>query len=219
MAPASAILTWVLSFFFYALVVVHARSGGGAAEELWCVAKNNAADNALQSSLDWACGPGGANCGPIQKVVVHARSGGGAAEELWCVAKNNAADNALQSSLDWACGPGGANCGPIQKGGPCNDPSDLQRTASFAFNDYFLKHGLTEESCSFSNTAALTSLNPSHNNCKFPSSSLSTSNGTFTGSVTEGPAIVNLNSSRSITRGWGRGLIEFLLFFVITLAF
>ncbi|KAL2496824.1 PLASMODESMATA CALLOSE-BINDING PROTEIN 5 [Forsythia ovata] len=103
--------------------------------------------------------------------------GGGAAEELWCVAKNNAADDALQSSLDWACGPGGANCGPIQKGGPCYDPSDLQRTASFAFNDYFVKHGLTEDSCSFSNSAALTSLNPSHNNCKFPSSSLSRSNG------------------------------------------
>ncbi|CAA2966510.1 PLASMODESMATA CALLOSE-BINDING PROTEIN 5-like isoform X1 [Olea europaea subsp. europaea] len=113
MAPASAILTWVFSFFLYALAVVHGRGGGG-----------------------------------------------GAAVELWCVAKNNAADNALQPSLDWACGPGGANCGPIQKGGPCNDPSDLQRTASFAFNDYFLKHGLTEESCSFSNTAALTSLNP-----------------------------------------------------------
>ncbi|KAL2476696.1 PLASMODESMATA CALLOSE-BINDING PROTEIN 5 [Abeliophyllum distichum] len=170
---ASGILTWVLSFFFFALAVVQ---GGG-------------------------------------------HRGGGAAEELWCVAKNNAADDALQSSLDWACGAGGADCGPIQKGGPCYDPSDLQRTASFAFNDYFIKHGLTAESCSFSNSAALTSLNPSHNNCKFPSSSLSTSNGSFTGSVTAGPVSADLSSSCSISRRWGRGSIAFLLFFVMTLTF
>lgn len=90
-----------------------------------------------------------------------AQNGGGVTVELWCVAKNNAADNALQTAIDWACGPGGADCGPIQQGGPCYDPSDIQRTASYAFNDYFLKHGMNEESCNFDNTAALTSLNPS----------------------------------------------------------
>ncbi|KAL8088225.1 hypothetical protein AgCh_038125 [Apium graveolens] len=91
-------------------------------------------------------------------------------QELWCVAKNNAEDAALQSALDWACSSGGADCTAIQQGGPCYDPADIQRTASFAFNDYFLKHGLTEDSCNFDNAAALTSLNPSHANCKFPSS-------------------------------------------------
>ncbi|XP_009611934.1 PLASMODESMATA CALLOSE-BINDING PROTEIN 5-like isoform X4 [Nicotiana tomentosiformis] len=96
-------------------------------------------------------------------------SGGGATVELWCVAKNNAEDAALQSAIDWACGPGGATCGPIQTGGPCYDASDILRTASFAFNDYFLKHGMTDDSCNFANSAALTSLNPSHNGCKFPS--------------------------------------------------
>lgn len=91
-----------------------------------------------------------------------AAAGDGAARvELWCVAKNNAEDAALQSSLDWACGPGGADCGPIQPGGPCYDASDIQRTASFAFNDYFIKHGMTEDACNFQSTAALTSLNPS----------------------------------------------------------
>ncbi|KAK6119982.1 hypothetical protein DH2020_046270 [Rehmannia glutinosa] len=89
-----------------------------------------------------------------------AQGGGGAARELWCVAKNNADDAALQSALDWTCGPGGADCGPIQKGGPCYDASDLQRTASYAFNDYYLKRGPSDENCSFGNTAALTSLNP-----------------------------------------------------------
>lgn len=101
---------------------------------------------------------------------IKAESGGVVTLELWCVAKNNAEDSALQSAIDWACGPGGANCAAIQQGAPCYDPTDIQRTASFVFNDYFLHHGLTEDSCSFDNTAALTSLNPSFGDCKFPSS-------------------------------------------------
>ncbi|KAJ7981552.1 Glucan endo-1,3-beta-glucosidase-like protein 1 [Quillaja saponaria] len=112
-----------------------------------------------------------------------AQTGGVPAVELWCVAKNNAEDAALQSALDWACGVGGADCSPIQQGGPCYDPSDIQNTASYAFNDYFLKHGLSDDSCYFDNTAAVTSLNPSHDNCRFPSS-LKVSNGSFAGSAT-----------------------------------
>lgn len=38
----------------------------GASGQLWCVAKNNADDSALQTALNWACGPGGADCGLIQ---------------------------------------------------------------------------------------------------------------------------------------------------------
>jgi len=87
--------------------------------------------------------------------------GGAVKQELWCVAKNNAEDAALQTALDWACGAGGADCGPIQNGGPCYDVNSVQNTASYAFNDYFLKHGLTDDSCSFNNNAAVTSLNPS----------------------------------------------------------
>ncbi|KAK3043339.1 hypothetical protein RJ639_002641 [Escallonia herrerae] len=75
-----------------------------------------------------------------------AQNGGAVAVELWCVAKNNAEDAALQSALDWACGAGGADCGPIQQGGPCYDGADIQKTASFAFNDYFLRHGMAEDS-------------------------------------------------------------------------
>ncbi|KAL2466610.1 PLASMODESMATA CALLOSE-BINDING PROTEIN 5 [Abeliophyllum distichum] len=144
--------------------------------------------------------------------------GGVATVELWCVAKNNAEDAALQPALDWACGPGGADCRPIQNDGPCYDPLDLQRTASFAFNDYFIKHGLTADSCNFSNTAALTSLNPSHNNCKFPSS-LSTSSGGVTGSVTAGKENDDLTISHSIIHRWHRGLITLPLFFGIILLF
>lgn len=100
------------------------------------------------------------------------QGGGTVVTELWCVAKNNADDAALQGALDWACGVGGADCSRIQQSGPCYDPSDIQKTASFAFNDYYLKHGLTDDACSFSNTAALTSLNPS----EFSSSELPLTN-------------------------------------------
>ncbi|CAI0449036.1 unnamed protein product [Linum tenue] len=88
--------------------------------------------------------------------------------DLWCVAKNNAADAALQSAIDWACSAGGANCAPIQQGGPCYDAGDIQRTASWAFNDYYLKNGMTDDACDFTNTAAVTSLNPSEDSCSPP---------------------------------------------------
>lgn len=130
--------------------------------------------------------------------------GSGVTVELWCVAKNNAADAALQTAIDWACGPGGADCGPIQQGGPCYDPSDIQKTASYAFNDYFLKHGMTEDSCSFDNTAALTSLNPSHGSCKFKSSTGATGSGNITGAAATGlgPNAGGLDSSSSVAQGW-----------------
>ncbi|PIN00043.1 hypothetical protein CDL12_27455 [Handroanthus impetiginosus] len=146
--------------------------------------------------------------------------GGGAAarpRELWCVAKNNAEDAALQSALDWACGPGGADCTPIQNGGPCYDASDLVRTASFAFNDYFLKHGQSEDSCNFSNTAALTSLNPSHNNCRFPSSS-SKGNGNLSGPATAGSENADLTTSNSVAGLWiNWGSFTIHVFFAIKL--
>lgn len=144
-------------------------------------------------------------------VAAAAQGGGGAAMELWCVAKNNADDATLQSALDWTCGPGGADCGPIQNGGPCYDASDLQRTASYAFNDYYHKHGPSEDSCNFGNAAALTSLNPSHSNCKFPSS-LSSGNGDFSGSTADSGG-VDLSSSSSIVhhRNWG-SRTNYLLF-------
>ncbi|KAK3012370.1 hypothetical protein RJ639_012727 [Escallonia herrerae] len=134
-----------------------------------------------------------------------AQNSGATAVELWCVAKNNAEDAALQSALDWACGAGGADCGPIQQGGPCYDAADIQKTASFAFNDYFLRHGMAEDSCNFDNTAALTSLNPSHHNCKFPSS-LTVRNGSSSGSSTAGlggPDSADLSGSHSIAGRWG----------------
>ncbi|XP_074280939.1 PLASMODESMATA CALLOSE-BINDING PROTEIN 5-like [Silene latifolia] len=106
--------------------------------------------------------------GHTEAAVVH--------QQLWCVAKNNAEDSALQQALDWACGPGAANCGPIQQGGPCYDPNDIISMASYAFNDYCTKHGMTQETCNFSNTADLIDLDPSHDKCKYPSSAFSVGN-------------------------------------------
>ncbi|XP_065873284.1 PLASMODESMATA CALLOSE-BINDING PROTEIN 5-like [Euphorbia lathyris] len=133
-----------------------------------------------------------------------------APRDLWCVAKNNADDQSLQAAIDWACSAGGANCGPIQQNGPCFDPSDIQTTASWAFNDYYLKNGLSDDACSFSNTAALTSLNPSHDNCKFPSSlsvkndgiSSSTASTSTTTIIGMGPASEDLSGCSQIAGSW-----------------
>lgn len=120
------------------------------------------------------------------------------------MAKNNAEDAALQTALDWACGAGGADCGPIQNGGPCYDVNSVQNTASYAFNDYFLKHGLTDDSCNFNNNAAVTSLNPSYGNCKFPSG-VSVSNGSLIGSTPSpigfGPS-ENVSGCSKASLGW-----------------
>ncbi|KDP31771.1 hypothetical protein JCGZ_12232 [Jatropha curcas] len=143
-----------------------------------------------------------------------------APRDLWCVAKNNADDQSLQAAIDWACGPGGANCGPIQQGGPCYDPNDIQRTASWAFNDYYLKNGQSDDACFFSNTAALTSLNPSFDNCKFPSS-LSVNNGSISGSSTTtttigmGPDTADLSGSRQNGGSWLWPIITTGHFFVV----
>lgn len=94
--------------------------------------------------------------------LTSAQFGGQASEtDLWCVAKNNAEDSSLQAAIDWACGPGGTDCAGIQQGGPCYDPSDIVKTASYVFNSYYLKNGPEDEACNFSNSAAVTSLNPS----------------------------------------------------------
>ncbi|XP_024439172.2 PLASMODESMATA CALLOSE-BINDING PROTEIN 5 isoform X1 [Populus trichocarpa] len=158
---------------------------------------------------------------------------GVAPRDLWCVAKNNAADQALQEAINWACGQGGANCGPIQQGGACYDSNDMQRTASWAFNDYYLKNGLTDDACYFSNTAALTSLNPSNwilyifelniilgfDKCKFPSS-LSVNNGSIyasTGTIQMGPDNADLSSSSNRVGGtWFLPLFTSYLFVVFT---
>lgn len=114
-------------------------------------------------------------------------------QQLWCVAKNNADDSSLQSAIDWACGPGGADCRPIQLGGPCYS-QDLQSVASYAFNDYFAKHGFDLAACDFSGSAAAIYLDPSHDKCIFAASSSSRDGNTRGSSV---GSIAGLDSSGS----------------------
>ncbi|KAE8694979.1 putative Ring finger protein [Hibiscus syriacus] len=125
-------------------------------------------------------------------------TGGTVVTELWCVAKNNAEDTALQGALDWACSQGGANCNPIQQGGP---------------------NGMTDDACSFSNNAALTSLDPSYGNCKFPSSKTvnNASISESTGTLGVGPDSADLSASHRIAQSWLFLALSFIHFITVGL--
>ncbi|WCJ19612.1 Glucan endo-1 3-beta-glucosidase [Euphorbia peplus] len=84
----------------------------------------------------------------------------------WCVAKAGTTDQQLQSSLDWACSQG-VDCKPVQAGGACFEPNNIKAHASFAMNSYYQTHGKSDSSCSFSNTAVLTSTDPGSGGCKY----------------------------------------------------
>jgi hypothetical protein len=88
----------------------------------------------------------------------------------WCVAKTGTTPTILQSALDFACGPGAADCLPLQHGGSCFNPDTLQHHASYAFNSYFQKSKAQGGSCNFGGAAMLTTADPSHDTCKFPTS-------------------------------------------------
>ncbi|OMP02335.1 Glucan endo-1 3-beta-glucosidase [Corchorus capsularis] len=72
----------------------------------------------------------------------------------------------------------------------------------YAFNGYYLKHGMTDNACSFSDTAALTSLNPSHGDRKFPSSKTGNNanvSETIIGGMVMGPNAADLSASHPIS--------------------
>ncbi|XP_010530842.1 PREDICTED: glucan endo-1,3-beta-glucosidase 7 [Tarenaya hassleriana] len=85
----------------------------------------------------------------------------------WCVPKKDVTDEQLQASLDWSCGHG-IDCGPIQPGGACYEPNSVASHAAYAMNLYFQMSGKNPWDCDFSQTAALTSQNPSYDNCVYP---------------------------------------------------
>ncbi|KAJ4850398.1 hypothetical protein Tsubulata_007050 [Turnera subulata] len=88
----------------------------------------------------------------------------------WCVPKSGVADAQLQASLDYACSQS-IDCGPIQPGGACFEPNTLASHAAYAMNLYFQTSGRNPWNCDFSETATLTSQNPSYNGCTYPGGS------------------------------------------------
>ncbi|KAA0045915.1 glucan endo-1,3-beta-D-glucosidase-like [Cucumis melo var. makuwa] len=89
---------------------------------------------------------------------------------VWCLPKADIPDDQLQSNLDYACGHG-IDCGPIQPGGACFEPNTVKSHAAYAMNLYYQSLGKNPWNCDFSQTATLTSTNPSYNACTYPGGS------------------------------------------------
>ncbi|KAI9124002.1 hypothetical protein K1719_005302 [Acacia pycnantha] len=88
----------------------------------------------------------------------------------WCIPKAGVSDAQLQANLNYACNQG-IDCGAIQPGGACFDPNTIASHAAYAMNLYYQKFGRNPWNCDFSQSATLTSQNPSHNGCIYPSGS------------------------------------------------
>ncbi|KAI9180278.1 hypothetical protein LWI28_003170 [Acer negundo] len=78
----------------------------------------------------------------------------------WCVPKTGVSDAQLQAGLDYACSQG-IDCSSIQPGGACFEPNNVASHAAFAMNLYYQKSQKNPWNCDFSQTATLTSQNPS----------------------------------------------------------
>ncbi|KAG8377768.1 hypothetical protein BUALT_Bualt08G0067800 [Buddleja alternifolia] len=88
----------------------------------------------------------------------------------WCVPKTGVSDSELQANLDYACGQG-IDCTPIQPGGACFEPSTLVSHATYAMNLLYQTSGRNPLACDFSQTATLSSTNPSYGKCTYPGGS------------------------------------------------
>lgn len=86
---------------------------------------------------------------------------------LWCLPKGGVSNAQLQANLDYACGQG-IDCSPIQPGGACFEPNTLASHAAFAMNLLYQKSEKNPWNCDFSQTATLSTNNPSYNGCNYP---------------------------------------------------
>lgn len=84
----------------------------------------------------------------------------------WCVPKAGVSDAQLQNNIDYACSQG-IDCGPIQPGGACFEPNTVASHAAFVMNLYYQTFGRNQWNCDFSQTATLTSQNPSYSACNY----------------------------------------------------
>ncbi|KAJ7978371.1 putative Glucan endo-1,3-beta-glucosidase [Quillaja saponaria] len=88
----------------------------------------------------------------------------------WCIPKFGVSDAQLQPNIDYACGHG-IDCSPIQAGGACFEPNTVASHAAYAMNLYYQTFGKNPWNCDFSQTAVITSTNPSYNACIYPGGS------------------------------------------------
>ncbi|KAF3660670.1 Glucan endo-1,3-beta-glucosidase 7 [Capsicum annuum] len=86
----------------------------------------------------------------------------------WCMPKPGTPDSELQANLDYACSMTGIDCSPIQAGGPCFEPNTVASHAAYAMNILYQTAGRNPWNCDFSQTATLTSTNPSYSGCTYP---------------------------------------------------
>ncbi|CAL1384510.1 unnamed protein product [Linum trigynum] len=87
----------------------------------------------------------------------------------WCVVRTDASYQALKAALDYACWAG-ADCTPIQSNGLCFLPNTIQAHASYAFNSFYQRKGMSPDSCYFSGTANIARTDPSYGSCVYPGS-------------------------------------------------
>ncbi|XP_019452211.1 PREDICTED: glucan endo-1,3-beta-glucosidase-like isoform X2 [Lupinus angustifolius] len=85
--------------------------------------------------------------------------------QQWCVPKADATNEALQANINYVCSQG-VDCRPIQPGGTCYAPNNVKALATYAMNAYYQVKGHQLYNCDFSHTGVITSVNPSHDNCK-----------------------------------------------------
>lgn len=85
----------------------------------------------------------------------------------WCVPKSVVSNAQLQANLDYACGQG-IDCRPVQPGGACFEPNTVASHAAYAMNLFYQNSARNPWNCDFSQTATLTSKNPSYKGCIYP---------------------------------------------------
>ncbi|KAF8398966.1 hypothetical protein HHK36_014831 [Tetracentron sinense] len=98
--------------------------------------------------------------------------------QTYCVARDGADPKMLQAALDWACGAGKVNCSEMLQGKPCYEPDNVAAHATYAFDTYYHRMGMTSGTCDFNGVAAVTTTDPSHGSCIFPGRSGTFINGT-----------------------------------------